>query len=1127
MHETDTSENSMQDSSAEEAIFEAAFSLSNSAMRSEYLDSACHGDQALRHRIETLLRAAEEDGSFMRTPAVYSVVADSEPSEKIHAGIATEKPAQRAKYEDPTAFHQAIGGTHETLFNESTGESVNSGEDSLVGKVLGHYRIVEMIGSGGMGDVYLAEDSRLARKVALKVFSQKWMNDGGSKFLREAQLASALDHPNVCAIYDVGESSDHCFIAMQYIEGQTLEQLIGGRPLALDTLLSVALQTADALSAAHKRGIIHCDIKSRNIMVTSRGQAIVLDFGLAKLLAPERKDNSHGVRFVGTPAFMSPEQARGDVVDGRSDIFSFGVVLYHMATGKTPFHGATSADVMRSVIEDPHMPTRTLNPKMPLRLDEIVDRALCKAPEDRYQSMEEITSDLRSIQSEILHKQHPASESARRQRRTIVMVATAALLVALGSFAWQSANRSWARKQVPVIVKLAQERAFFPAYDLAKPVRKYLPDDPTLMQLLPVIRDFLSVTSEPPGAQVYLKRFAPGPTSASPPPEYVGTTPISKFELARGSYVVSVQLEGFKPFQRTWMNAAHGSREAPIPFRFSIDKIEAILTPVEKAQKGMVFVPGDKYRLVPWNRPPEDEVNLVDYWIDRCEVTNREFKEFIDAGGYSNASFWTRPFVKDGRTLSREEAMLELVDSTRQPGPRNWSGGTYPEGKEDHPVSNVTWYEAAAYAAFRGKSLPTVFQWEMAARHGANKNFLGVTMPWGMHEGSIDGRANLQSSGTVPAGSLEFGMSPYGCFEMAGNVSEWCLNETSQGFIASGGSWASLPQAWGFFGNYPAFHSSAEIGFRCVLNSANSMADQGAMWIDLNEEVPTFHPAPEAEVKDRFEYYEYDREKPLEATVVTTANTDEWRGERIEYNGAEGNRALAYLYLPKRFSGPHQVIHLFPAGAVTRGIYTVPQSIETQFAAFVCSGRAVFVVVLEGFKERDGFNILLTPLDSSSIEYVDVYKRHIVDMRRGLDYLISREDVDPTRIAFYGTSFGGPFFVLPAIESREKRYRAVMLLSAGISKWNEQDHILARPIDFVPLIEGPKLLVNGLYDEATPLRTMAEPLFELLTEPKNPMVKYEGAHWPGEKGVVEPASKFLDDTFGPVQPVPSKRQAGP
>jgi serine/threonine protein kinase/formylglycine-generating enzyme required for sulfatase activity/cephalosporin-C deacetylase-like acetyl esterase len=1007
-----------------------------------------------------------------------------------------------------------------TPFDTSNNDATSSGIDSLIGQTLGHYRVDLLIGSGGMGRVYLAEDLRLGRKVALKIIAPFWISDGQPRFLREAQLASALDHPNVCAIYDVGESAGNCFIAMQYVEGETLEKLINGRPMAVDELFEIAMQLADALSAAHQRGIIHRDIKPRNIMITARGQAMVLDFGLAKSFAPEESHAFRTEGVVGTPAFMSPEQARGAGVDGRSDIFSFGAVLYHMATGEVPFRGASSSDVMRAVIEDPHMPTRTLNPKMPRKLDEIVDRALCKAPEDRYQSVEAIATDLRSLQSEISHRQHPASVSARRQRRTIAMVTTAALLVALGWFAWQSANRSWARQQVPIIEKLAQAREFFDAYDLADRVRKYLPGDPTLNRLMPVISDSLSVTSEPPGAQVYVKRFVPGPPSASPSARFVGTTPTPELELARGSYVVSVQMEGFEPFQRTWMNAAHGSPQAPIPFRFSIDKIEAILTPVENAQEGMVFVPGDKYRLVPWNRPPETEMKLDDYWIDRCEVTNREFKEFVDAGGYSNAVFWTRPFVKDGRTLPREEAMLELVDSTRRPGPRNWSDGTYPEGKAGHPVSNVTWYEAAAYAAFRGKSLPTVFQWEMAARHGANKNFLGVTMPWGMQEGSIDGRANLQSSGTVPAGRMEFGMSPYGCFEMAGNVSEWCLNESSQGFIAAGGSWASLPQVWGSFGIYPAFHGSDEIGFRCVLNSAISTADQGTMRIDLNEEVPTFHPAPEAEVKDRFEYYEYDREAPLDEEVETT-ETDEWRRERITYNGADGRRALAYLYLPKRFSGPYQVIHLIPAGAVRNRIYTVPQSIETQFAGFIRSGRAVFVVVLEGYLERDGRNVWLAPLSSDSIDNVDAYKRHIIDMRRGLDYLKTRDDVDPTRIAFYGTSFGGPFFVLPAIESREKRYGAVMLLSAGISKSDEHDHILARPIDFVPLIQGPKLLVHGLYDEASPLKTSAKPLYELLTGEKY-MKTYEGAHWPGEKGVVEPARKFLDETFGPVQPVASE-----
>jgi formylglycine-generating enzyme required for sulfatase activity len=652
------------------------------------------------------------------------------------------------------------------------------------------------------------------------------------------------------------------------------------------------------------------------------------------------------------------------------------------------------------------------------------------------------------------------------------------------------------------------------AYDLAVRVRKYLPADPVLTRMMTAIADSLSVTSEPPGARVYLKRFVPGSTSQSSTPEFVDITPIENLEVARDSYVVRIEKEGFDPFERTWSNVINGSPERPIQPSRSV-QINAVLKPAGTTPQGMVFVPSAKYRLVPWNRPPEDEVNLADYWIDRCEVTNREFQEFVDEGGYSNASFWIGPFVNDGRTISWDEAMRALVDTTGLPGPRNWSGGTYPQGKADHPVTDITWYEAAAYTAFRGKSLPTVFQWEMAARHGANTNGLGVTMPWGMHEGSPAGRANLHSSDTVPAGSLEFGMSPFGCYEMAGNVAEWCLNETSQGFIAGGGSWASSPQAWGAFGIYPAFHSSPEIGFRCVLNPAGHSADQGDMWIDLDEEVPKFTPAPEAEVRARFAYYEYDREAPFDATVEFT-ETNDWRRERITYNGPDGQPALAYLYLPKHFSGPYQVIHLFPPGNVTRRIYTVPEAIENEYAEFVRAGRAIFVVVLKSFLERDGEVPvwLRDDLDHASIEFIEAYARHTIEMRRGLDYLLSREDVDSDGVAFFGVSIGGPMLVLPAVESR---YKAVMLLSSGIGDQAAQIHKAARPIDFVPLIQGPKLLVHGLYDEWAPLRPSAQPLYDLLKGPKR-MENYDGAHWPSQQQLVLPVNAFLDETFGPVLP---------
>jgi serine/threonine protein kinase len=370
---------------------------------------------------------------------------------------------------------------------------------------VGYYRLVARIGLGGMGKVYLAEDSRLGRKVALKIISPRWTGCAQDRFIREARLASAPDHPNVCPIYDIGQTPEWCFIAMQYIEGQTLEQLIASRPLLTETMLSIALQTTDALSAAHRRGIIHCDIKSRNIMVTSRGQAIVLDFGLATILLPESRNTSGTATVVGTPAFMSPEQARGEEVGCRSDIFSLGVVLFHMATGTIPFRGASSADVLHSVIAESHTPPRELNPEIPHDLARVIDRALCKAPEDRYQSVREMAADLRSIQSQILLRKHPASVRAQRQRRTIAMALAASLLIALGWLAWQAANVSWARKQVPAIASLSRTGRRLDAFNLAVRARNYLPDDTELTRMMTAIADSLSVTSEPPGARVYLK----------------------------------------------------------------------------------------------------------------------------------------------------------------------------------------------------------------------------------------------------------------------------------------------------------------------------------------------------------------------------------------------------------------------------------------------------------------------------------------------------------------------------------------------------------------------------------------------------------------------------------------------
>jgi serine/threonine protein kinase/tetratricopeptide (TPR) repeat protein len=282
----------------------------------------------------------------------------------------------------------------------------------MVGTTLRNYRILEKLGAGGQGAVYKAVDAKLGRTVVIKVLPPELTVKEANlkRFEREARLASTLDHPNICSIYDLDEVDGQHFIAMQYVEGRNVRQLVRGRPLELKSALSVAIQVCEALVAAHARGIIHRDIKSGNVMVTGEGQVKVLDFGLAKLL-DERDAHSQGIHQTqlteigtpyGTPTHAAPEQARGDRVDHRADIFSTGVLLYEMLTGTWPFHGKTSIDVRHAVLHDAPRPLREARPgPVPPRLQQILDRALQKDPRDRYQKMAELRDDLRSVLHEI------------------------------------------------------------------------------------------------------------------------------------------------------------------------------------------------------------------------------------------------------------------------------------------------------------------------------------------------------------------------------------------------------------------------------------------------------------------------------------------------------------------------------------------------------------------------------------------------------------------------------------------------------------------------------------------------------------------------------------------------------
>ncbi len=1096
--------------------------------RASFLDGACGDNESLRLEVESLLAAEDGAGDFL----------------------------------DAGAMKDAA----KMLVGESSW--------MLVGKNLGHYHVLSLLGSGGMGEVYQVEDTRLKRKVALKLLPTELTanRDRLRRFEQEARAASALNHPNIITIHEIGEVDGVNFIVTELIEGQTLRRLMATARMQLSLVLDVAMQVASALTAAHAAGIIHRDLKPENIMLRPDGLIKVLDFGLAKLTesptsnlkseAPTvgRVDTEMGT-VMGTAQYMSPEQARGLKVDARTDIFSLAVLIYEMVAGRLPFEGSNTNEIVASTLSDKEpAPLARYARELPAELERIVSKALRKDREERYQTIKDLLIDLRSLRAELEFQrrlerstppdssrdeivaansppvavetaEQPVAPTAIREEKTarehrtkggarlwktassrtgLVVIAATVIVAFSGWFFWSRANVKWARAQLPRIEQLEQSQQYFEAYDLAIVAQKFLSDDATLTRLMPTISDNLSVTTEPAGAQVYLKRFVPE-ASRFPPVEFVGTTPISNLRIARGQYILYIEKDGYAKIERTLSGAIwHASKLTimPPPLR-----IEQKLIAADKMPDRMTFIPGGDYRLVAWERPTDARVRLDDYFMDKYEVSNREYKEFINAGGYLKNQYWQYSFVKDGRALSWERAMKEFRDRTGLPAPRSWSNQNFPEGKAEHPVTDITWYEAAAYAAFRGKQLPTIFQWEKAARDG---NVASATsyMPWGLfYPGdTLDQRANFNNNGTMPVSSSEFGLSPFGAYNMAGNVSEWCRNEMSGGFTATGGAWGEPEYTFAEYGAFPGFYSSNKLGFRCALNTPGATGDQGAWRIELKREIAVYAPASEPSFNDYLSYYRYNK-TPLDPQIVEVQETAEWQREKITLNGADGERVIAYLYLPKNFPRPLQVINIVPAGDVEQGHRSLPASIEDILAPLIKSGRAVFGVITKGYIERlrpAGYE----PPDPRTVEYREMIINRITDVRHGLDYLATRDDVDAHRIAFFGPSSGAHIgLILAAVEDR---YASVILQGAGLRQAEVQTIAEANPINFAPHIRAPKLMAHGRYDEDIALKTEAEPLYKLLREPKR-LVLFEGGHIPPNELFVPLMNGWLDETLGPVK----------
>ncbi|MCU1305791.1 MAG: serine/threonine protein kinase [Acidobacteriaceae bacterium] len=980
------------------------------------------------------------------------------------------------------------------------------------GTKLGPYEIQSLLGAGGMGEVYSARDTRLLRTVAIKVLPAHLSSnpDMHARFEQEAKSISALQHANICVVHDVGSKDGVDFMVMEYVAGRTLDRAIPEGGLPANVAMKYAVQIAEALSCAHAAGIVHRDLKPANIMIDESGAVKVLDFGLAKLAAPTGDEAATIVpssttpgMIVGTLAYMSPEQAEGKIIDARSDVFSFGSVFYEMLSGSKAFEGKSSAALLAAVMRDDPKPLNELKRDVPPEVRHIVSRCLKKDPAARYASGAELAHDIRNCRDLLFPDSGAVLSPARivreaKRPRVLVPLLLLVIILVSGVIWLVKHNRDvhWAREiAVPEVSQLYDQGKFGAAFALATKAEKSIPGNPALAKLWPLISYQLSVETTPPGVSVYRREYSDTGSTW----EYVGKTPFKDVRQPRGIFVWKFEKQGLGTVLRT--TPALLQRPAPTPI--GEPAVGAVtLDEVEKIPPGMVKVSPEKYPKTLFIPGFEGmpELALKDYWIDQYEVTNRQFKAFVDHGGYQKHEYWKFDFQREGKHLSRDEAMALFRDAAGRPGPKDWIQGEYPNGQDDYPVTGISWYEAAAYAEFAGKSLPTIYHWNRAA--GPFSAALIVPA------------SNFGTSGILPTGSKQ-GMSPWGNYDMAGNVKEWIWTEAESGKrYVLGGAWDEPNYMFIDPDAQSPFLRASNIGFRCVKYiepdsiSKIASAPMPSPRRDLSKEKPVSDQIFEAYRG----LYSYDK-APLNASVEeVSGNEEDWKVEKISYSAAYGNeRAIAYLFLPKKAKPPYQTVLFYPgSNALTLRKFTLFPIASLD--AVLRSGRAVLYPVYKSTFERgDG-------MESDVGNMTSTYRDHVImwtkDASRAIDYAETRADLNHEKLAYYGTSWGAVMgAIVPAVDPRIK---VAVLALGGVDFHRSLPEV--DTINFLPRVKQPTLMLNGHYDFFFPVESTQEPFYRLLGSRKDEKkhLLYETGHSVPRNELIKETLNWLDRYLGPV-----------
>jgi eukaryotic-like serine/threonine-protein kinase len=922
-------------------------------------------------------------------------------------------------------------------------------------KHISHYRIEGELGRGGMGIVYRAVDTRLGRAVAIKMLPAEATADPerNRRFVQEARAASALNHPHIVTIHDIDEAAGVTFIAMELVDGQPLDARIARGPLPLGEALEYAEQIAGALEAAHARGIVHRDIKPANIMITADGRAKVLDFGIAKLAQGGPSDaTATGVGtgpglIMGTAAYMSPEQAQGLPTDTRSDVFSFGAVLYEMLSGRRPFGGDTEIATITAILRDEPAPLRRARSELPAEVDALVSTCLAKDPAARP-SAAALRTELARIRSALMRA--PASG----WRRPAVLAPVALVLVAAAAFGtWQAVQARrmrWVREvAMPEIERLQVTERSLSAMDLVRQVERYAPQEAAKVKRAWTL---CTIVTEPAGALLEVRDY----TDIDGRWRRLGTSPITDVPMPFGHFRLRITKDGYAPIELTTRSTGRQDiRLQPLA--------------AAAAHAGMVFVPAATSTV--GLQPP---VALPDFWIDRHEVTNAAFKKFVDAGGYRDSKYWKHPFVLDGREISFADAIARFRDTTGRNAPAAWELGSVPDGQNELPVAGISWYEAAAYAEFAGGQLPTIYHWYVAA--GSEDVYSDVLL-----------FSNFDGRGAVRAGERR-GLGPWGTFDMGGNVKEWCVNEANDGqrYILGGG-WNEPSYRFKEPDARNPWHREPTFGVRVISTSAPLPPPVTARVSSVRRDVTKAVPVPAAEVEIYKHFYAYDK-SPLHARIEGTDDSSEhWRRETVTYDAAYGGeRITAYLFLPKGAAAPYKTIVLFP-NAYARASASSAHLDYATFEFLIRSGRALIYPVYAATFERGGGK---PPAGGSR----DMYVAQAKDVLRTIDYLETRSELDMSTLAYFSISMGAYFAPIPlALDPRIK----VAALAAGGLRYTVPQEV--RPTNFLPLVKIPVLMIHGRDDfQVTPEEQRR--FVELLgTPPEHKKhVQLEGGHVPND-----------------------------